>query len=48
MKQKELAEKVGLRSDTLSKLETGKCSTTMARLHKIAEVLDVDVKDLFS
>jgi len=37
--QKELAEKTGLRQSNISRIETGRCSPTIATLQQIAEGL---------
>lgn len=45
--QQQLAEKVGLTLHTISKIETGKSNGTVDNLKKIAEALDVNIKDFF-
>ncbi len=44
---KEVAEKIGVEPNTISRINNGE-STTVERLQKIAEVLNVSVKDLFA
>jgi transcriptional regulator with XRE-family HTH domain len=45
---KELAEKVEVSENTISFISTGKTQPRFDLLIKIAEVLDVDIKDLFN
>jgi len=47
MEQKALAAKVGIRNDSLCKIEKGKGTPSMSLLFKIAEALNVEAKDLF-
>ncbi|MBR3605729.1 MAG: helix-turn-helix transcriptional regulator [Candidatus Gastranaerophilales bacterium] len=48
MNQEQLAELVGLESRHLSRIETGKSFTTLENISKIANVLDVELSELFS
>lgn len=43
LKQKELAEKLGIKAATLWKIEAGKRNPTYAQVRKISEILDVDL-----
>lgn len=45
--QEELSEKLGVFQKQIGNIETGTTFTTMANLTKLAEVFDVDIKDLF-
>ncbi len=45
---KELAEKVGVTANTISFIVTGKNYPSFDLLIKIAETLNVDIKDLFN
>lgn len=45
--QEALAEKVGVRRQTISMVETGKNKLTIKLAKKIANVLEIDWKDLF-
>lgn len=45
--QEELSEKLGVFQKQIGNIETGTTFTTMANLAKLAEVFDVDIKDLF-
>lgn len=47
MTQERLAELVGLTKDAMSRVERGVNGTTVARLHKMAEVLGVDLTEFF-
>jgi transcriptional regulator with XRE-family HTH domain len=42
-----LAEEIGMTKSTLSKIETGKTSTSVATLLKIAEALGVEITEFF-
>ena len=45
--QAELAEKVGMWPENISRLETGAAMPSLARLAAIARVLDIDLHQLF-
>jgi transcriptional regulator with XRE-family HTH domain len=45
---KDLANKVGVSENSISFISTGKTQPRFDLLVKIAEVLDVDIKDLFN
>ena len=45
--QEELAEKIGIAVTNIGKIERGESFVTASTLEKLAEVLNVDVKDLF-
>jgi transcriptional regulator with XRE-family HTH domain len=47
MTQLELAEKVGLTNTSLSQMEKGKMTPSLATLERIAAVLGVPISDLF-
>ena len=47
LNQKQLAEKLGVPQDTLSKWETGKIAPSLKHLYKLEEVLQCTLKDLF-
>lgn len=44
---KELAEKVGVSANAISQIATGKTQPRFELMEKIAEVLMVDIRDLF-
>ena len=44
--QQALADKVGVRQETIARLETGKRQPSMDLLHRLAKVLKVKVGDL--
>lgn len=46
--QEQLAEQLGIEARQISRIETGKCFTTLDNLNKIAELYNIEVKDLFS
>lgn len=46
--QEMLAEYLGVEARQISRIETGKCFTTLENLNKIAELYHIDVQDLFS
>lgn len=45
--QEQLAEKINLFPKQIGNIETGNCFTTIVNLKKIADVLDVEISDLF-
>ena len=45
--QEQLAEAVGITSESISNIERGKTAPSFETLEKIAEVLQVQVKELF-
>jgi len=45
--QEQLAERLGVESRQISRIETGKCFTTLDNLKKISELYNIEVKDLF-
>ncbi len=47
MKQEELAEKVGVRRETISALEKGKYNPSLKLAMDIAKVFDKKVEDIF-
>lgn len=47
MKQIKLAERVGLRQESLSRIESGKLNPSIATLRRIAKELDVSLAELF-
>jgi transcriptional regulator with XRE-family HTH domain len=47
LSQSELAEKVGINQESLSKMENGKISPKFERLQRFADALDCRVEDLF-
>ena len=46
--QEQLAEKIGVEARQISRIETGKCFTTLDNLNKIAKLFNVEVRDIFS
>jgi len=46
--QEQLAEEIGVEARQISRIETGKCFTTLDNLKKIAELYNIEVKDLFN
>lgn len=48
MTQAQLAEKIGLSNDAISRLERGKIVPSVLRLFELAEIFDCDVADLLS
>lgn len=46
MKQTDLAQQVGVAQSTISRLERGQVDSTVTRLSRIADVLDVTLADL--
>lgn len=46
--QEQLAEYLGVEARQISRIETGKCFTTLDNLKKIAELYNIEVKDIFS
>jgi len=47
LSQAQLAEKIGRQPNAVQKLETGKSRPTFETLVRLAQALDVDVRDLF-
>lgn len=47
MTQEQLAEKIGMDTQNLCKMENGSHFPQTKNLYKIAKVLDIEVKDLF-
>lgn len=45
--QEELSEKLGVFQKQIGNIETGTTFTTMANIVKLAQIFNVDVKDLF-
>ena len=45
--QEQLAEKTKLSTTSISAIENGKADVRISHLHRIAQALDVDVKNLF-
>lgn len=48
MTQVEFAEKLGIQRTALTRIENGKVNTTICQLKNIANVLLVDMKELFN
>ena len=46
LSQGELAEKLGIKQEVLSRWETNKVKPSMKSIKKLAEALEVDVKEL--
>ena len=44
--QAQLAEQMGIEKETMSRLETGHISPTLARLEQIAKLLECEISDL--
>lgn len=47
MTQEQLSEKLGVFQKQIGNIETGTTFTTMTNLEKLADVLEVEIKDLF-
>lgn len=47
IKQRDLADEIGIKKSTLSELENNKYEIKLSTLIKISDVLEVDVKDLY-
>ena len=47
MTQEQLSEILGLYQKQIGNIETGSYFTTMPNLEKLAEIFDVEIKDLF-
>lgn len=47
LSQEELAEKIGIAVTNMGKIERGESFVTAATLAKLAQVLDIEVKELF-
>lgn len=47
LSQEQLAEKIDMESRHLSRIETGKSFTTIENIEKIANVLNVEIEELF-
>ncbi|MBQ8460660.1 helix-turn-helix transcriptional regulator [bacterium] len=45
--QEQLAEYLGVEARQISRIETGKCFTTLDNLEKIARLYNIEIKDLF-
>jgi len=45
--QAQLAEKIGIEPETLSRLETGVAMPSLARVEEVAEVLGIELRELF-
>ena len=45
--QEQLAEYLGVEARQISRIETGKCFTTLDNLKKISDLYKIDVKDIF-
>ena len=48
MKQEELAEKVGVRRETIGKLEKGRYNPSLVLAWKIAKAFDTSIEDVFT
>ncbi len=48
LNQEQLAELLNIESRHLSRIETGKCFTTIENIQKIATALNVDIQQLFN
>jgi putative transcriptional regulator len=48
MKQEELAEKVGVRRETIGNLEKGKYNSSLVLAWSIAKVFGVPIEDIFT
>ncbi|MDO5438183.1 MAG: helix-turn-helix transcriptional regulator [bacterium] len=46
--QEQLAEFIGVEARQISRIETGKCFTTLDNLKKISELYKIDIKDMFN
>lgn len=47
IKQRDLADEIGIKKSTLSELENNKYEIKLSTLIRISDVLDVDIKDLY-
>lgn len=48
MKQEELAEKVGVRRETIGNLEKGRYNPSLVLAWKIAKAFDTSIEDVFT
>lgn len=48
MTQDQLAEFVGVEARQISRIETGKCFTTLDNLKKFSLIFNVEIKDMFN
>lgn len=48
MKQEELAQRVGVRRETIGNLEKGRYNPSLALAWKIAQVFDVSIEEIFT
>ena len=48
MKQEELAQRVGVRRDTIGNLEKGRYNPSLALAWKIAQVFGVSIEEIFT
>lgn len=46
--QEQLAEYIGVEARQISRIETGKCFTTLDNLQKISRLYNIEVRDMFS
>ena len=46
--QEQLAEYIGVEARQISRIETGKCFTTLDNLKKISKLYKIEIKDIFS
>ena len=46
--QEQLAEHIGVEARQISRIETGKCFTTLDNLKKISALYNIEIKDIFN
>lgn len=46
--QEQLAEKLGIEAQQISRIETGRCFTTLENLKKIATLYNISIQDIFN
>ena len=46
--QEQLAEHIGVEARQISRIETGKCFTTLDNLKKISSLYNIEIKDIFN
>lgn len=46
--QEQLAEYIGVEARQISRIETGKCFTTLDNLKKISKLYNIEIKDIFN
>lgn len=47
MTQKQVADRIGVRKETISNWETGKTAPTVPQLMRLCEIYEVNISDIF-